>query len=102
MLKHIVMWKFKDFAEGAMKIQNLHRAEAMFESLPAEISQIKKLEIGIDVLHTGTSYDLVLLCEFDDREALSQYQNHRRHMEIVEFLGKVQTAKVVVDYEIPA
>ena len=41
MLKHIVMWKFKDFAEGKSKIENAQWMKEHLESLIGVIPEIK-------------------------------------------------------------
>lgn len=98
MLKHIVMWKFKDASEGGSKVQNLRRAKSLLDSLPPIIAEIQSFEVGIDVLHSNTSYDLVLTSTFNNQEALVAYQTHPEHVKVVEFLRKVQSGKIVVDY----
>ena len=34
MIRHIVMWKFKETAEGATKTVNLHKVTGLQEALP--------------------------------------------------------------------
>lgn len=99
MLKHIVMWKFLTYAEGAEKKENLRKAKAMLESLKPSIKEIRFLEVGIDVTHTERSYDLVLYTEFDSPAALVAYQQHAEHVKVVEFLRKVQSGRNVIDYD---
>ena len=41
MFKHIVMWKLKDFAEGASKAENAQKIKALLEGLKPKIKQIK-------------------------------------------------------------
>jgi hypothetical protein len=95
MIKHIVMWKFQ---EGADKAGNLRKAKALLDALPAKIPAIRGFEVGIDVLHSAASYDLVLNSTFDSKETLVAYQSHPEHVKVVEFLSSVQSGKVVVDY----
>ncbi len=99
MLKHIVMWKFKEAAEGATKEENLLKAKSLLDALPPGIPQIKMFEVGIDILHSDTSYDLILISGFDDESSLVAYQKHPEHVAVVEFLRKVQAAKIVVDFK---
>jgi predicted secreted Zn-dependent protease len=99
-VKHIVAWKFKEYAENSEKSANLARAKTLLESLKGKIAQITALEVGIDVSHTDHSFDLVLNTEFDSRAALVAYQQHPEHVKIVEFLRRVQSARIVVDYEV--
>ncbi len=98
MLKHIVMWKFKEVADGSTKEENLRKAKALLDALPPKIPQIKLFEAGIDILHSDSSYDLVLISGFDDDASLVAYQKHPDHVTVVEFLRKVQMSKVVVDF----
>ncbi len=100
MLRHIVMWKFKDFADGALKTQNLHQTKVLFEALASRIPEIKSLEIGLNTIHSGSSYDIVLVSDFENLESLRAYQSHPEHIKVVDFLDRVQNSKVVVDYEI--
>lgn len=98
MLKHVVMWKFKDHAEGSAKDANLLTAKSLLDALPASIAEIRSFEVGIDTIQTESSFDLILTSSFENREALTAYQNHADHVNVVAFLRKVQSAKVVVDY----
>ncbi len=100
MLKHVVMWKFKDFAEGASKDRNVRTAKELLDSLPSRIPEIRSFEVGIDTLHTESSHDLVLCSAFDNLETLEAYQKHPEHVKVVGFLRKVHQGKVVVDFEI--
>lgn len=98
MLKHIVMWKFKETAKGTSKEENLRKAKELLDSLPSEIPAIGGFEVGIDILHSDSSYDLVLNSSFNNRDELVAYQTHPLHVKVVEFLRKVQVGKTVVDY----
>ena len=39
MIKHIVMWKLKDFAEGGSKLENAKKIKDMLEALKDKIEQ---------------------------------------------------------------
>lgn len=100
MFKHIVMWKFKDEADGATRESNLRTAKHLLDALPSVIPEIEMFEVGIDCSQTPSSFDLVLNSTFANRAALEAYQNHPEHRKVVEFLRRAQSAKVVVDYEL--
>lgn len=101
MLYHIVMWKFKDSAGGKSKQENLAKAKSLLDTLPSRINEIKLFDVGVDIVHSKASYDLVLRSGFADLAALEAYQSHPEHMKVVEFLRGVQESRVVVDYEAP-
>ena len=98
MVRHVVVWKFRESAEGAPRAENLKRAKALLEILKGRINVIRRFEIGIDLSQTENSYDLVLISEFADTRALKEYQDHPDHLRVVEFLRKVHEGKVVVDH----
>ena len=98
MVRHIVVWKFRDFAEGATRAENLKRAKALLKMLKGRIPAIRRFEVGIDVSQSDQSYDLVLNSEFADTRSLEEYRVHPDHLRVVEFLRKVHEGRVVVDY----
>lgn len=98
MLKHIVMWKLKDYAEGASKAENAVKIKEMLNSLVGRIPEIKALEVGININTSEQAYDAVLYTEFEDDKALETYQNHPEHKKVSEFVGKVRLGRAVADY----
>jgi len=98
MLKHIVMWQFKDEAEGKTKAENLLHVKKLLESLPGRIPFIRKLEVGMNEYPSSMAFDMVLVTEFDSKEDLDLYAVHPEHVKVSEFVGKVRSARGVVDY----
>lgn len=98
MLRHIVMWKLKDFAEGCSKEENAQKIKAMLEALKGKIEQIRHLEVGIGSTASDMSYDAVLITEFEDASALEAYKKHPEHVKVSEFVSKVREGRAVVDY----
>jgi hypothetical protein len=100
MLKHIVMWKLKPFAEGASKADNALKIKNLLESLSKKIEDIEHIEVGVDCSKTDSSYDVVLYSEFPNQQVLDNYQNHPEHKRVGDFIGKVRETRIAVDYEI--
>jgi hypothetical protein len=99
MIKHIVMWKLKDFAEGADKARNAKRIKIELETLKISIPQIAHLEVGINILDSDAAYDVVLFSTFKNETDLELYQNHPDHRAVAEFIGKIRESRAVVDYK---
>lgn len=99
MVKHIVLWKLKDHAEGKTKAENAQQLKREFESLASTIPVIRKLEVGINVIPGPEAYDLALVSEFATRTDVEIYQKHPDHQRIVGILRQVRDTRVVVDYE---
>lgn len=98
MLKHIVMWRLKDQAEGADRAANAQRIKAALEALRGRIPGLLSLEVGIDVERSPAAFDLVLSSTFESPEALAAYQVHPEHARVAEFIGRVRSERAVVDY----
>lgn len=99
MIKHIVMWKLKDSAEGNTKAQNAVIIQERLEALSAKIPEIKFMEVGININPSEMAYDAVLVSEFASPEDLETYQNHPEHKKVQGFVKAVRETRVVADYE---
>lgn len=98
MLKHIVLFKLKPFAEGASKEDNAKKIKRDLEALKGKIPQILRLEVGINCISDDAAYDISIYSEFADEKDLSLYMKHPDHVKIAEFVGKVRESRAVVDY----
>ncbi|PUA18489.1 Dabb family protein [Glaciimonas sp. PCH181] len=98
-LKHIVIWKLKEHAEGADKATNAHKLKALLDSCAAIVPGILKFDAVIAQDGLEATYDVILNAEFDSREALDAYQHHPTHVGIKPFVGAVREARQCFDYE---
>ena len=100
MVKHIVMWKLKEQANGNTKTKNAKLIKERLESLNGKIPGLLKLEVGIDFSATEESFDVVLYSEFSSDAELKNYQKHPEHKAVMPFIGEVRQKRAVVDYVI--
>ena len=100
MLKHIVMWKLKDHAEGADRAANAiemkRRLDECANIVPGQI----KFEVVIAQPGLEATYDVVLYSEFADKAALDAYIKHPVHQAVVPFIGAIREGRQCMDYEI--
>ncbi len=99
MIKHIVMWKFKSFAEGASKEENLMKVKSMLEALPDKIDFIREMKVEVNVNPEEGMYDAVLISAFDSLEDVNNYRVHPEHKKISSFVALVREGRASVDYE---
>lgn len=99
MIKHIVMWKFKDFAEGASKKENILKVKSMLEALPEKIDFIREMHVEINVNPKEGMYDAVLISAFDTLEDVENYRVHPEHKKISSFVSLIRTDRASIDYE---
>ena len=94
MIKHIVMWKFK---EGEQENMMLFRERLL--ALKDQIPEIRAMEVGVNINPSERSYDAVLVSEFDSMDALKSYSVNPLHKAVSDFCKTIRTNSVSVDYE---
>ncbi len=100
MIKHIVMWKLAESAEGGSRDENAQEMKTMLEALSAAIPELEALEVGLNFAEGEAAFDIVLYTAFASREALETYRVHPDHVKAATFIGAVTANRHVVDYEI--
>ena len=96
MIKHILMWKFKDEVAEADKLEMKRQLESLKGVVPALID----IEIGLDVVGGAASKDMVLYSEFNSLDDLKAYAEHPEHLKVVDFVKPLVCERHVVDYEL--
>lgn len=99
MIKHIVLWKLKQSAEGAGREQNAAIMKRELEALKSRIPQIRHIEVGANFLPSDAAYDVALYAEFASEQDLNIYQKHPEHLRVAGFVAKVRESRVVLDYK---
>ena len=99
MIIHIVNWKLKDNIEEIEKINNAKLVKEKLEALKGKITELVKIEVGINFNESEAAFDLVLYSEFKTKKDLDSYQNHPEHLKVAAFVKSVVEKRVVVDYE---
>ena len=95
MVKHIVCFKLRD-ADDTKAL----RVREILLSMVGNVPTIRHIETGCDILHSGRSYDVILIVDVDDRAALDAYANDPYHCKIVKtYIHSVVETSVTVDYE---
>ncbi|MFC0170369.1 Dabb family protein [Pseudoduganella danionis] len=100
MIKHIVMWKLKEHAEGADRATNAAKMKAMLDACDGIVPGILKLEAVVAQPGLEATYDVLLYSEFADQAALDAYQHHPQHVALKPFFGAVREARQCMDYEV--
>ena len=100
MIRHVVMWKLKESGEGKTKKENMEWIGDHLYALTSVIPEIKKMEIGFDLMGTEMSMDLMLLTEFESVEEMKRYAEHPEHLKVSAYVRKVIETRVVLDCEI--
>jgi len=99
MIKHIVMWKLKDQAEGAGRTANAAKMKALLDGCRDVVPGIVEFEVALAQPGLEATYDVVLYSVFADKAALDAYQDHPKHVAVKPFIGAVRLERQCMDYE---
>jgi len=99
MIKHVVMWKLRETAEGNDKERNKELIKEKLLELKQKIQQIDSMEVGFNFNPTEAAYDVLLISTHESKTALSEYAAHPEHQEVAGFIGKLVKDRKVVDFE---
>lgn len=101
MIKHIVIWKLKEHAEGKSRQENVLQLKNELESLNGKIPGLIHLEVGINInKQSEDDSDVILYSEFENKQALENYYPHPEHKKIVPFAQAIRSERRVIDYEV--
>ena len=92
MIRHIVMWKFREGTEAEQK-QFLTGLQGLMGVIP----ELKSCEVGVNV--GSDNYDAVLVSDFESLEALETYKKDPRHKKVSALCKSIRVDRVAVDYE---
>lgn len=98
MVKHIVLFKLKDEVPTEKKLAVMNSFKEAIEALPAKISVIRKVEVGLNI-NPGESWNIALYSEFDSLEDVKTYAIHPDHVAAGKLLAEVKESRACVDYE---
>lgn len=96
MLRHVVMFKFKEDAPA----EGINAVEAAFNALPSKISQIADYEWGTNNSPEGLDkgFTHIFFVSFKTEEDRAVYLPHPDHLAFVDVLKPVLDDVMVLDY----
>ena len=94
MIRHIVMWKFREGEE-----ENREKFLSGLQALDGVIPEIRHMEIHRSC-KPGNTYDACLIADFDDLEALSRYKNDPRHVAVSTLCKSIRESRGAIDYNL--
>lgn len=95
MLCHIVLFKLKDTSAPSVQ-----KAVDVLSGMRGKVPGMRSLLAGADVVHSDRSYDVALVCMFDDRAALDAYQDHPAHQPVRAHMRQVRESSYTCDFDV--
>ncbi len=96
MVRHIVIWKLADTAEGNDKLENARIMKQRLEALVGVVPGLEEAMVGVNF--NGEEYDVALDSRFVSKEALDNYATHPAHVEVKKFVHAVAIGRQCVDF----
>ena len=92
MIKHVVMWKFKENTEKEMDefLEGL-------KSLENQIPEIKSMQVEKNI--DNDEYDAILISEFESVEDMNKYKTDPRHVKVSNMCKEIRTKRTAFDFE---
>ena len=98
MIKHIILWKLKDFSESE-KEQIKKNAKEGLESLKGKIDGLIDIKVNINGLETSNC-DMMLDSTFKSFEDLKNYSVNPEHVKIADtFVRPFTASRSCLDFE---
>lgn len=100
MVRHIVMFKLKEFASPAEKQAKLDEIKTKLEALIDKIDVLRSIEVKFNCNPVET-WDLILITELYSLADVNTYANHPEHVAVAKgIIGPVKADRACVDYEL--
>ncbi|MBN2165498.1 MAG: Dabb family protein [Marinilabiliaceae bacterium] len=97
MVKHIVLFKFKDFRTAQEKLEKLNEVKHALLSLTDKIECLLSVEVGLNN-NPNETFDLALTTSFNSFEDIDIYAKHPDHLEVAKLIAPIKADRACVDY----
>ena len=97
MVKHIIIWEFKEGFSAEENRSNAKKIKAGLEGLKGRIDGLTDIRVIIDTLSSSTG-NIMLDSTFVNEVALKGYQVNPEHLKVAEFVRTATQNRKCVDF----
>lgn len=94
MIKHIVMWKFKEGTEA-----QVDEFLCGLKALDGVVPEILEMEVAKTAV-ADSDYDAILVSKFASLEDLAAYKVNPKHVAVSNLCKSIRISRVAFDYEV--
>lgn len=99
MVRHIVMFKLKEFDTPEAKEAKMQEIKIALEALIDKIDVLRMIRLDFNV-NPAETWDIILTTELDSLADVNTYANHPEHVAVAKnIIGPVKADRACVDYE---
>ena len=99
MIRHIVAWNLT-LIDPAERTTAFEQIKSNIEGLVGVVPGLRTATVSRDIGVATGNWDVVLVSEHDDEEALAVYQQHPEHVVAAGFTRTVTKDRVCIDVEV--
>jgi hypothetical protein len=99
MVKHIIIWDFKDGLTADERAQAASVIKNGLEGLIGVVDGLREVRVYTEMLSTSNG-DIMLESVLDDEEALAAYAVHPAHVAVKDYIGTVVKSRKCVDFTV--
>jgi hypothetical protein len=97
MVKHIVLFKFKEFITPEEKNRKLNQIKQELQNLQTIIKELQSIEVGINE-NPKEQYDIALTTTHNSMDDLQAYAIHPDHQAVSKIIREILESRACVDY----
>ena len=97
MVKHVVLFKLKEFSSQEEKSLKISEIKNGLEALINLIPELKKIQVNINI-SPNEEFDICLETEHENMEGLKAYAVHPEHVAAGKIVREVLEKRSCVDY----
>ena len=99
MVRHIVMFKLKEFDTPEAKEAKMQEIKVALEALIDKIDVLRMIRLDFNV-NPAETWDIILTTELYSLADVNTYANHPEHVAVAKnIIGPVKADRACVDYE---
>lgn len=99
MIRHIVLFKLREFPNPQEKMAAAETLKAELMKLKSKIPVIVEFEVGINFSMDPSAWDVTINSTFRSREDLEIYRLHPDHQAFILFNKNYSEKKAITDFE---
>lgn len=101
MIRHIVLFKFLEEADGRSREENVRLTAEKLRALQGVVPTLLRSKVHTGVAGAAASNaDLLLISDFSDLESLNEYIRHPAHIAVGDFMRPLRESRTCIDYTI--
>lgn len=98
MIRHLVMFKLKEFAAPEEKQAKMQEIKEKLEALIDKIDVLRMIRVDFNC-NPEETWDIILTTELDTLEDVKTYAEHPEHVAVAKgIIGPVKADRACVDY----